>query len=257
MNSDILSELLSSVRVGAALRCEPGRQPGTGHMMQYRLGERGDAWLTLDGAAPVHTSQGCLLMLRHKDGHMAQRMAALLALLPPSLHLPAEGDGTWIHQAMRQAIANVQAGHPGAQAVLDRGCEMMLIGAVQRQASLQPQAQGGLLGGLRDRQVGRALALIHEQPANAWTVGRLATDVAMSRSAFCEHFARLVGQPPMQYLTNWRMELASSLLRQNRAPIATIAFHVGYESEAAFTRAFKRLLGTPPARWRRDQLAAA
>ena len=96
-------------------------------------------------------------------------------------------------------------------------------------------------------------SLIHESPARAWTIDELANEVALSRSAFFERFMRLIGRPPMQYLTQWRMAVAATLLRQSRAPVVSIALDVGYESEAAFARAFKRLVGTPPARWRRIQ----
>lgn len=99
----------------------------------------------------------------------------------------------------------------------------------------------------------RPLALIHEGPAGAWTIDALANEVALSRSAFHDRFVRLIGQRPMQYLTQWRMEVAATLLRESRAPVASIALDAGYESEAAFTRAFKRLAGTPSARWRRIQ----
>jgi AraC-like DNA-binding protein len=124
---------------------------------------------------------------------------------------------------------------------------------VRRYVERLPDASTGWLGGLRDRHVGRALALIHEDPARAWTVDALADEIALSRSAFYERFVRLIGQPPMQYLTQWRMQAAANLLRQSGAPIASIALDVGYESEAAFARAFKRLVGAPPAAWRRIQ----
>ena len=119
--------------------------------------------------------------------------------------------------------------------------------------STPSETSTGWLAGLRDRHVGRALALIHENPGRAWTIEALADDVALSRSAFYERFLRLIGQPPMQYLTQWRMQAAANLLRQSNAPVASIALDVGYESEAAFARAFKRLVGTPPASWRRMQ----
>ena len=177
----------------------------------------------------------------------------LITALPRLLHLPAGGDGAWISQVMQQAIAASQNKRPGGDAVLERISEMMFVDAVRRYVERLPEASSGWLAGLRDRHVGRALALIHENPARAWTVDGLADDVALSRSAFYERFVRLVGQPPMQYLTQWRMQAAANLLRQSRAPVASIALDVGYESEAAFTRAFKRLVGKPPASWRRDQ----
>lgn len=177
----------------------------------------------------------------------------LLATLPRLLHLPAAGDGAWISQVMAQAVKASQEKRPGGEAVLERISEMMFVDAVRRHTERLPEESTGWLAGLRDRQVGRALALMHESPARAWTIDALANDVGLSRSAFYERFLRLVGQPPMHYLTQWRMAMAATLLRQSRAPIVSIALDVGYESEAAFARAFKRLVGTPPARWRRIQ----
>ena len=178
----------------------------------------------------------------------------LVATLPRLMHLPAAGEGAWISQVMRQAVNASQNKRPGGEAVLERISEMMFVDAVRRHVERLPDASTGWLAGLRDRHVGRALSLIHENPARAWTIDALADEIALSRSAFYERFVRLIGQPPMQYLTQWRMQAAANLLRQTHAPVASIALDVGYESEAAFTRAFKRLVGTPPARWRRMQI---
>lgn len=177
----------------------------------------------------------------------------LIATLPRLLHLPAASDGAWISQVMLQAVNASQNKRPGGQAVLERISEMMFVDAVRRHVERLPEESTGWLAGLRDRHVGRALSLIHENPSRAWTIDVLADEIALSRSAFYERFVRLIGQPPMQYLTQWRMQVAANLLRQSRAPVASIAFDVGYESEASFSRAFKRLVGTPPASWRRIQ----
>ena len=177
----------------------------------------------------------------------------LIAALPRLLHLPADNDSAWICQLMQQAVNASQIKRPGGEAVLERISEMMFVDAIRRHVERLPEESTGWLAGLRDRQVGRALALIHERPAHAWTIEALASEVALSRSAFHDRFEKLVRQPPMQYLTEWRMEVASTLLRQSSAPVAAIALDVGYESEAAFARAFKRLVGIPPARWRRNQ----
>ena len=116
---------------------------------------------------------------------------------------------------------------------------------------LPPEGKGWLAG-VRDPQVGRALALLHGAPATAWTVDELAHKVALSRSALAERFTSLVGEPPMQYLTRWRLALAARMLREGREPIIRIAERSGYESEGAFSRAFKREFGVPPASWRRS-----
>ena len=175
----------------------------------------------------------------------------LIAALPRLLHLPAGSDSTWISQVMRQAVNASRNKTPGGQAVLERISEMMFVDAVRRYVERLPVESTGWLAGLRDHTVGRALALIHEYPSRAWTIEMLADEIALSRSAFYDRFVRLIGQPPMQYLTQWRMQIASNLLRHSRAPVVSIALDVGYESEAAFTRAFKRLVGTPPGKWRR------
>jgi AraC-like DNA-binding protein len=177
----------------------------------------------------------------------------LIAALPRLLHLPAANDGAWISQIMLQAVNASQNRRPGGQAVLERISEMMFVDALRRHIERLPEESTGWLAGLRDHRVGRALALMHENPSRAWTIEVLAGEIALSRSAFYERFVQLIGQPPMQYLTQWRMQVAANLLRQSRAPVASIALDVGYESEAAFSRAFKRLVGTPPASWRRIQ----
>lgn len=109
----------------------------------------------------------------------------------------------------------------------------------------------GWLGALRDRHVGQAIALLHERPAEAWSVDELGRQVGISRSALHERFVELTGQPPMQYLTQWRMQLGASTLRRGHVKVAARAQEVGNDSEAAFARAFKRLVGQPPAAWRR------
>jgi transcriptional regulator GlxA family with amidase domain len=137
--------------------------------------------------------------------------------------------------------------------MLERMSEMMFIDAVRRYVDVLPEDSRGWLAGLRDRFVGRALALMHDAPATQWTVDELGRRVGLSRSALHERFSEMIGQPPMQYLANWRMQVASALLRTTNATVASVALDVGYDSEAAFTRAFKRLVGTPPATWRRQK----
>jgi AraC-like DNA-binding protein len=113
------------------------------------------------------------------------------------------------------------------------------------------------LAGLRDRYVGRALNLLHAQPSRAWTLDLLAKEVGLSRSSFAERFTAFVGIPPMQYLQKWRLQMAASRLSEGTASIATITLDTGYESEAAFSRAFKKTLGVPPAKWRSDRIASS
>ena len=175
----------------------------------------------------------------------------LIATLPRVMHLKTTEHDDWIAQFMRQAVAESRNKRPGGEAMLQRMSEMMFVDAVRRYVETLPEESRGWLAGLRDRFVGRALSLMHDAPAQPWTVDELGRRVGLSRSALHERFAEMIGQPPMQYLANWRMQVAASLLRNTNATVAAVAEDVGYVSEAAFARAFKRLVGAPPAAWRR------
>lgn len=157
----------------------------------------------------------------------------------------------WLTSSIRFSIAESAAQRAGAGTVLAKLSELMFVEAIRRYIESLPADQAGWLAGLRDRFVGKTLALIHSRPAHAWTVEELTGAVGLSRSALAERFAGLVGQPPMQYLTRWRLQLAGDLLRSGKRTVAAIAGDVGYDSEAAFNRAFKRELGVTPAAWRR------
>ena len=176
----------------------------------------------------------------------------LLGALPRLLHLPASGASA--RTDLAALAARVEQNQPGAAALLERASETMFIDALRRYLEHLPAGSTGWLAGLRDPQLGRALGLIHRAPARPWTIDDLARAAGLSRSVFCARFLRLLGQPPMQYLARWRMEAAAGLLRDSRAPVASVALEVGYESEAAFARAFKREVGTSPARWRREHV---
>jgi AraC-like DNA-binding protein len=177
----------------------------------------------------------------------------LLATLPRMLHLPASAGSAWGTQFAHLAAAESAGGGPGSEALLERMSEMMFVDALRRHLDALPEQSSGWLAGLRDRFVGKALALMHEDPAQEWSIDELGNQVGLSRSALHERFVALVGVPPMQYLTQWRMQLASRMLRESQASVLSIALRIGYESEAAFGRAFKRMVGMPPAAWRRKQ----
>ncbi len=179
----------------------------------------------------------------------------LIASLPRLLHLRAPGDGSWLAQFIRHAVAESRAQQPGSEAMLARMSEMMFVDAVRRYTANLPVDGNGWLAGLRDPLIGRALALLHEQPARDWTIDELGRRIGLSRSALHECFLQLIGVPPMQYLAQWRMQAAARMLLETRATVAGIALDVGYDSEAAFARAFKRLVGQPPAAWRRERMA--
>jgi AraC-like DNA-binding protein len=148
------------------------------------------------------------------------------------------------------ALKESGSARAGAENVLARLSELMFVEAIRRYIETLPPAQTGWLAGLRDPVVGQALGALHGEPREAWTVERLARLVGVSRSVLAERFTEMVGQPPMQYLALWRMQLASRLLAEG-GQVAAVASAVGYESEAAFSRAFKKLVGQSPATWRR------
>jgi AraC-like DNA-binding protein len=176
----------------------------------------------------------------------------VLAALPRVLHVTGGtlGADSWVATFLRSAVTESNQRRPGGEAVLERMTEMLFIEVLRRHVDALPPDRTGWLAGLRDPAIGRALALLHERPGTAWTVERLADEAALSRSTLHERFVHYIGQPPMQYLTQWRMQVASRMLRDTGAKVLEVALGVGYESEAAFSRAFKRVVGTSPGAWR-------
>ena len=177
----------------------------------------------------------------------------LLASLPRVLRIPgsALGPDSWVTTFMRAVVAESNARRPGGEAVLERMSEMLFVEVLRRHIDSLPAEQTGWLAGMRDPAVGRALSLIHERPAEPWTLERLGEESGLSRSSLHERFVHFIGQPPVQYLTQWRMQVASGLLRDTNAKLVEVALDVGYESEAAFSRAFKRVAGASPGAWRK------
>ena len=174
----------------------------------------------------------------------------LLATLPRVLRVSARDGGGWLEALARLAVSESSARETGGECVLARASELMFVEVIRRYVASLPPGQTGWLAGLRDPYVGRALAALHDRPAEAWTVESLAKEAALSRSALAERFVQLVGEAPMQYLTRWRMQLAATLLRTRNVSVFEAAVEVGYASEAAFSRAFKKVVGVPPAAWR-------
>jgi AraC-like DNA-binding protein len=179
----------------------------------------------------------------------------LLSTLPRRLHLPGLSSG-WRQSFARQVVEESRTRRVGADSVLTRLAELMFVEVLRHYIETLPPGQRGWLAGLRDDVVGRGLGLLHGAPAHPWTLDELAGGVAMSRSAFADRFTAVVGQPPMQYLAQWRMQLAAGRLATGNAKVAAIAEEVGYDSEPAFSRAFKRLMGVSPAAWRRAREGA-
>jgi AraC-like DNA-binding protein len=179
----------------------------------------------------------------------------LLDALPRLLRVPL-GDGpgaAWLMSLARRGAQENTAPGPGSGTLLAKLAELLFVEAMRRYIESLPEQQTGWLAGLRDRYVGRALSLMHEQPAHDWTADDLAERVGLSPSALRQRFADLLGQPPMQYLTRWRLTLAAAALRSSDRAIAQVAEEFGYESESAFNRAFKREFEMPPAAWRRQR----
>jgi AraC-like DNA-binding protein len=178
----------------------------------------------------------------------------VISTLPAALRLSAEeaGAAEWIRSTFQYAAAEVADGRPGSETVLAKLSELLFVEAVRRYADTLPEDQTGWLAGLRDRYVARALALLHRDITRSWTVDELGREVGLSRSALAERFTRLIGVAPMHYLASWRMQVAAQELRNTCAPLANVASTVGYESEAAFSRAFKKAFGSSPATWRRS-----
>jgi AraC-like DNA-binding protein len=173
--------------------------------------------------------------------------------LPPVLHVKGDAGTTvrWLEANLQFVASEMASGEPGFETIVSRLADILVVQAVRAHLA---QSGGGCKGWLRaliDPQIGRALSLIHEKPEDDWTVESLASKVGMSRSAFAARFAQLVEEPPLTYLTRWRMQKASRLLETSQAGVAEVAKRVGYDAEAAFSKAFKRWTGVAPGAYRR------
>jgi len=178
----------------------------------------------------------------------------LVALLPEIIYLDAAGspDVAGMHGTLTLIAAETKRPRPGGEAVITRLADVLIIQAIRCWLDTDPRAQTGWLGALRDAQIGQALTLIHGDPARPWTVATLAEELPMSRSAFAARFTELVGEPVMSYLTRWRMRVAVNALHDEGATVAELANRLGYRSEAAFARAFKRVVGVAPGSVKRE-----
>jgi AraC-like DNA-binding protein len=183
----------------------------------------------------------------------------VISTLPAAMRLIVEESGAaeWIRSTFQYAADEVAAGRPGSETVLAKLSELLFVEGVRRYAETLPDNEAGWLAGLRDQHVARALALLHREVARSWTADELGREVGLSRSALAERFARLIGVAPMHYLANWRMQRAAQELRSGDSSLIQVANSVGYGSEAAFSRAFKKAFGAAPATWRRSRGGAA
>lgn len=173
--------------------------------------------------------------------------------LPPVLRFDTrQGNAAaWMRSSLEFAADEIAARRAGSETVLAKLSELLYVEALRRYVEGLPEEQTGWLAGLKDPYVSRALSLLHARVGKEWTVDDLGREVGLSRSALADRFTRLIGEPPMRYLARWRIQVAAHQLRNSETPMARIAEQVGYESEAAFNRAFKRSFGVPPATWRK------
>lgn len=285
---DVLADILSTTRVNSSafrrhalvapwdMDYPPAAAAG------FIVALDGHTWLQVNGEdEPVQLGPREMALLPHGTGHSlsssvtapghsgasdAQRATLLLgcytferdsihpllALLPRQIHVPApQGDacphlGSFLALLLEEYASDA----PGSGAIVSRLTDVIFIQIIRRWFKTQPESESGWLGALRDEFVGPALAAIHQDPERDWNVDALAGEVGMSRAAFSRRFRRLIGEPPLVYLTRWRMDVAARFLRETERSLAQIANRVGYTSEFAFNRAFQRVRGEPPGRYR-------
>jgi AraC-like DNA-binding protein len=178
----------------------------------------------------------------------------LLAALPKRMHLQGIAGG-WLSQFPEQVVVESRRGRVGSETMLTRMAELMFVEVVRQHVERHAEQQTGWLAGLMDSVVGPAIGKLHERPEHSWSLAELAHEVAASRTVLVERFTRLVGVPPMLYLKRWRLQLAAEQLTRGSSKVSSIGLQVGYDSEAAFSRAFKRETGLSPAAWRRERQA--
>jgi len=194
-------------------------------------------------------------------GYMAcdpQLSRVFLGGLPPifKVHIRNDASGQWLENSLRYSVDNADASTPGGETVLAKLSEVLFVETLRRYIALLPQEQTGWLAGVRDPDIGKALALIHQKPAHPWTIASLGQEIGVSRSVLAERFRRYLSESPMAYLTRWRLQLGAQMLASTNSSVLQIAAEVGYESEPSFNRAFKREFGLPPARFRSQSRSA-
>jgi AraC-like DNA-binding protein len=201
--------------------------------------------------SPLVESLPTMLVVRGRDDYSAieaiDASGTRPTVLPP-------GSGTWLGTTLKFTINEARMARPGNGAMLGRLTELMFVEILREYMQRLPVTEGGWLAAVNDPHVGKALRLLHADPVRDWTVEELAREVAVSRSVLAQRFTELVGEAPMKYLAGWRMQIAKQMMREGAGNIQDIATRVGYESEAAFNRAFKRATGSPPGTWRKGAL---
>jgi AraC-like DNA-binding protein len=265
-------------RGGAWLRVE-GQEPvalaggdlvvvphGTGHTLTDSLATKARPLAEMAGRRS--SEGGCVVMRGGGEGAETRLVCGsfrferkeahpLVALLPPLIHLrPAETQAAeWLEATLRFLAWETREAKPGTETIVSRLTDVIFVLVLRAFIESLPEGRGGWMGALRDRQVGAALALVHRSPERGWTNASLAEAVGMSRSRFAARFTALVGEPPLTYVARWRLETAAGLLQDGALSLGEIAARVGYESEAAFSKAFRRRFGAPPGAYRRRAAA--
>jgi AraC-like DNA-binding protein/mannose-6-phosphate isomerase-like protein (cupin superfamily) len=232
---------------GHRLRSEPeASAPNILDLERELVSDRYELLRHGEGGAPTLLFCGAV-----RFDHPAARN--VVEVLPATIRIEASRSPQteWMQSTLRLMAAEAMELRPGGEAVMTRLGDILVIQAIRSWLETDPAAQTGWLGALQDRQIGRAISLIHRDPARVWTVASLARELAMSRSAFAARFTELVDEPAMQYVTRWRMHLALTALQEEGATVGELARRLGYRSEAAFARAFKRVTGVPPGSIRR------
>lgn len=234
---------------GHQLLSDPGsRAVQLFDLPREQVSERYDILRHGNGGAPTGMICGAV-RLDHPAAHH------LLTLLPKEIIVRTWGSPQmeWMHSTLHLMAAEAEALKPGGETVITRLADIMVIQAIRYWIANDTAAHTGWLGALQDAQIGRALKLIHQEPDRKWTVEGLANEAAMSRSAFSVRFTELVEETPMQYVRRWRMYVALSWIKEDNLPLGEMANRLGYESEAAFSRAFKKVIGHSPGSMRRKK----
>jgi AraC-like DNA-binding protein len=237
---------------GHRLGCEPGGAAAKlFDLPREQVSDRYEILRHGGGGAPTHLVCGAV-RFDHPAAHQ------LVKLLPPLIRIDAPGarELDWVGSLLRLMAVEARELQPGGETVITRLADILVVQAIRSWMAKDPAAQTGWLGALQDKQIGRAISLIHRDAARPWTVAALAREVAMSRSAFAARFTTLVGEPAMRYVARWRMHLALNSLQEKDARLCDLATRFGYQSEAAFSRSFKRYIGVSPGAARRRRSAA-
>jgi AraC-like DNA-binding protein len=233
---------------GHVLRGEPGAPaPQILDLERERVSDRYEILRHGEGGMPTGLICGAVRFAHPAAGNLVE-------VLPRTIHIEASSSPRLesIQSVLRLMASEAAEYRPGGEAVITRLGDILVIQAIRAWIETDPAAQRGWLGAFQDPQIGRAISNIHRDPARDWTVASLAGELAMSRSAFAARFSELVGEPVMSYVARWRMHVAVAALKEEGATVGQLADRLGYRSEAAFSRAFKRIIGVPPGAVRRS-----